>query len=62
MKDYKVKIVTNKAVITSVENEFARKTFQDIGSMILYVKAKNITIVNPESLPVNFRAQLTTEI
>lgn len=62
MKDYKVKLVANKAIITSTENEFTRKTFDDIGSMILYVKDRNINIVNPEVLPVNFKAQLTTEI
>lgn len=62
MKDYKVKLVANKAIITSTENEFTRKTFDDIGSMILYVKERNFNIVNPEALPVNFQAQLTTEI
>lgn len=62
MKDYKVKLVANKAIITSTENEFTRKNFDDIGSMILYVKERNFNIVNPEALPVNFQAQLTTEI
>lgn len=62
MRDFKVKIITNKAVITCVENEFTRKTFDDIGSMILYVKSRNIRIVNPEVLPENFKAQLNTII
>lgn len=52
----------NKAVITSTENEFTRKTFDDIGSMIVYVKDRNINIINPEALPENFKQQLITII
>lgn len=60
MIDYKVKIITNKAVITSTESEFTKKTFEDIYSMVKYVNQHKIKIVNPEALPQAFQSQLTT--
>lgn len=60
MPDYKVKIITNKAVITSAESEFTKKTFEDIYSMVQYVNQHKIKIVNPEALPLAFQSQLTT--
>jgi hypothetical protein len=62
MKDFKLKIIGPKATLTSTEAIATRKTFSELGELVLYVKRHNLTIVNPEVLPPVYRAQLTTEI
>lgn len=59
MNQYKVKVVMNKGILTSIETG-ARSTFNDLNELILYVKSHGITIINPEALPIAFQKQLTT--
>lgn len=57
---YTVKIVTNKATITSTDNQFTKKTFNDFSELIAYIKTHHVVIINPEALPPAFQKQIAS--